>query len=144
MTHPDPYGQRGGGAAPRSIPVHLASVEPGVDVGQAADGGPGVETIFRTVTLNANDPAQEIMGASDSRIIAWVMAIDADIYLADKQSDAANGHGAYIPCVIPAATKPSLNGPYPVRDHRTIYAAPVVTLTGAGTLRVSVTAVYRR
>jgi hypothetical protein len=129
-------------AAPRPVPVHVASSD--VHLGQAAAAAPITEvSVYRTIQLTASEPAQEIMAASDKRLIAWVTAIDADIIISDNKSDVQAGRGSYIPCVIPAATKPNLAAPYPVRDCRVIYAAAVVAPTGTNILRVSVTAVYR-
>jgi hypothetical protein len=63
--------------------------------------------------------------------------------LSDNKSDAAGGRGAYVPCVTPAATKPSLQAPLVVRDRRVAYVAPVVALVGSAVARVTVIAVYR-
>ena len=139
---------------PRPIPMHLASVAP--DVGAelaryapaAAPSSPSsrpsaLQSILRTVTLTASDPVQEIMAASDNRVIAYVVVVDADVVLADNKSDAAAGRGAYVPCVTPAAGKPNLSAPYPVQDDRVIYAGPVAAITGTNTIRVSVNAVYK-
>lgn len=126
---------------PRPIPVHVTSSAPGALPGAA--GATTYRTVYRTVKLTNAEPCQEIMAASDDRVIAWVVAVDADIYLSDNRGDAQAGTGTYVPCVIPAATKPSLQSPYPVQDYRVVYAAAVVTPTGTNVTRVSVSAVYR-
>lgn len=126
---------------PRPIPVHVTSSEPGA-LGPAA-AAPKTRSVYRTIYLKASDACQEIMAASDDRICAYVVAVDADIFLSENKGDAQAGTGTYLPCAIPAATKPSLQSPYPVYDNRVVYAAAVVTPTGSNTVRVSVTAVYR-
>lgn len=83
------------------------------------------------------------MAASDDRIIAYVVVVDADVFLSDNKSDAAAARGSYVPCVTPAAGKPNLAAPYPVQDNRVIYAGPVVALAGANVIRISVNAIYR-
>jgi hypothetical protein len=137
-------------AEPRPIPVHVASVAAELGLAAAASSpspspaaAPSTRAVYRTVTLTAVDPVQEIMAASDDRIIAWLVVIEADVVLADNKSDAAAGRGAYIPCVTPAATKPNLAAPYPVQDNRVAYVGPVATITGTNIIRVSVQAVYR-
>lgn len=127
--------------APVPVPVHVASVAP--DAGQLAAAAPTCRTVYRTVTLTADDQSQAIMGASDKREIAWVVAIEADIYISDNESDAAAGTGAYVPCVTPSSSAPSLSAPYPVKDYRPVYVAAAVALTGSDVIHVSVSAVYR-
>jgi len=135
-------------AEPRPIPVHVASVARS-ELDYMRSPGPSsppqasTRAVYRTVTLTAADPVQEIMAASDERIIAWVVVIDADVVLADNKSDAAAGRGAYVPCVTPTATKPNLAAPYPVQDNRVIYVGPVAAIAGANVVRVSVNAIYR-
>lgn len=135
---------------PRPIPVHVASVgaELGGHLAAAAapvssPGSPTTRTVYRTITLIASDPAQEIMAASDDRISAQLVAVDADIIIGDNKSDVARGTGAYIPSVTPAATKPNLAAPVLITDRRVVYAAPVVALVSPAVLRVTVIAVYR-
>lgn len=137
-----------GVSEPRPIPVHLASVA--AELGLAAAPGPPspgspktTKTVYRTVQLTASDPVQEIMAASDERIIAWVVAVDADVVLADNKSDAAAVRGSYVPCVTPAAGKPNLAAPYPVQDNRVVYVGPVAAIGAGNVLRVSVSAIYR-
>lgn len=138
---------------PRPIPVHLASVAP--ELGELGRYAPAAaasppssapssrRAVYRTVTLTAAEPVQELMAASDDRICAYVVVVDADVIISDNKSDAAAGRGAYVPCVTPTATKPNLAAPYPVEDNRVVYAGPVVALAGANVIRVSVNAVYR-
>jgi hypothetical protein len=137
-------------AAPVPVPVHVVSVaraelEFGGAAAAAASSASSakVRTVYRTVTLTAQDPAQELWAASDARLEASIMAIDVDVILADNKSDAAAGRGAYVPCVVPAATKPSLQSPLPIRDRRAAYVAPVVALVSPAVARVTVLAVYR-
>jgi len=136
--------------APVPVPVHVASIgaELGAGLAAAARSGsspssPTTRTVYRTVTLTAADPAQELMAASDDRIGAQIIVIDADVFIGDNKSDVARGTGAYIPCVIPNATKPNLAAPVPINDRRVIYAAPVTALVGSATLRIAVIATYR-
>jgi hypothetical protein len=137
---------------PRPIPVHVASYSdelramlgtswPAARPSSASS--PTTRTVYRTITLTAGDPAQEIMAASDDRISALILVIDADVFIGDNKSDVARGAGAYIPCTTPAATKPSLSAPVPIDDRRVIYAAPVVALIAPAVLRVAVIATYR-
>lgn len=138
-------------AEPQPIPVHLASVaaELGLTAAASSPSSPSspssssTRSVYRTINLTSLDPVQEIMAASDERIIAWLVAVDADIFISDNKSDAGAGRGSYIPCVTPTATKPNLASPYPVQDNRVIYAGPVAAIAGGAVLRVSVTAVYR-
>ena len=133
-------------AAAVPVPVHVvsyaAAAASAVSSASSASSA-AIRTVYRTVTLTVADPVQELWSASDARLEAYVMAIDADIALADNKSDAAAGRGAYVPCLIPAATKPSLQTALCVRDRRAAYAAPQVALAGSAVLRVSVLAVYR-
>lgn len=133
--------------APVSIPVHVASIGAELSGRLAQSTRPAMpvstRTVYRTVTLTASDPAQELMAASDERLGAQVIVIDADVFISENKSDAAGGHGAYIPCVIPAATKPNLTAPVLLNDRRVIYAAPVVPLAGASVIRITVIAAYR-
>lgn len=138
-------------AAPVSIPVHVESISTDLGAelsGRLAKSGrpampPNVRTVYRTVTLTAQDQAQELMAASDDRLGAQVIVVDADIFIGENKSDVAAGRGAYIPCAIPAATKPSLSAPVLINDRRVIYAAPVVALAGASVIRITVIAAYR-
>lgn len=137
-------------AAPVPVPVHVVSVARAeLDYGGAAAAAASsassaaIRTVYRTVTLTQLDPAQELWAASDARLEAYIMAVDVDVTLADNKSDAAAGRGAYIPCVVPAATKPSLQSPLCVRDRRAAYVAPVVGLVSPAVARVTVLAVYR-
>jgi len=138
-------------AEPRPIPIHVASVAAELDYmrspsSPAPSSSPArtsTRAVYRTVTLTALDPVQEIMAASDERVIAWLVVIDADVVLADNKSDAAAGRGAYIPCVTPTATKPNLAAPYPVQDNRVAYVGPVATITGTNVIRISVNAIYQ-
>lgn len=138
-------------AGPVSIPVHVESIS--TDLGAELSGRlamsgrpampPNVRTVYRTVTLTALDQAQELMAASDDRLGAQLIVIDADILISENKSDVAGGHGAYIPSVTPAAGKPNLAAPVLLSDRRVIYAAPAVALTGTNVLRVTVIAAYR-
>lgn len=133
--------------APVPVPVHVASI--GAELGgrlaaaSSSSSSPTTRTVYRTVTLTASDPAQELMAASDDRLGARVIVIDADVFISDNKSDAAAGRGAYIPCVIPAATKPNLSAPVLIDDRRVIYAAPAVALAGTNVIRITVIAAYR-
>jgi len=135
---------------PRPIPVHVASVGGELGGHLAAAARPAsspssatTRTVYRTVTLTAADPAQEIMAASDDRVSADLIVIDADVVIGDNKSDVARGTGAYIPSVTPAAAKPNLAAPVRLSDRRVVYAAPVVALIAPAVLRVTVIAVYR-
>lgn len=125
--------------APVPVPVHITGMAAGVKLGTAR---PQRHSVYHTATLIASDPAQDILPASDHRVKAWILAIDADIWIGPNQSDVAVGAGAYVPCVVPTATKPNLNAWTPIDDYRAIYAAPVSTLNGSSKARVSVIAIY--
>jgi hypothetical protein len=130
------------GAAPMPVPVHVASI--GAGIGPIAPAGPpGYRGVYHTVTLTAGEGAQQLMPASRTREIAWVTAIDADIWLGDNLSDVAAGRGAYVPCVTPSTGKPSLGGPFPVEDYGPVFAGVVTALAGANIVRVSVVAYHR-
>lgn len=117
------------------VPMHLASVDPSVSLPAGRPPAHACRTIFRTVRLTAADPAQEITGAAEDREILYVQALDDDITLSTRQSDAQAGVGAIVPKINTA--------PYPVRHDGVIFAG-ASTFTGAGGVsRVSVTAVYR-
>lgn len=136
--------------APVPIPVHVASI--GAELGghlaaaarpASSPSSPTTRTVYRTVTLTAQDPAQELMAASDKRLGAQIIVIDADVFISDNKSDATAGRGAYIPCVTPAATKPSMAAPVPIDDRRVIFAGPVAAITGTNVIRIAVIAAYR-
>lgn len=135
-------------AAPVPVPVHVASI--GAELGgrlaaasSPSSSSPTTRTVYRTVTLTAADPAQELMAASDARLGALIIVVDADVFVSDNKSDVAAGRGAYVPCVTPAAAKPNLAAPLPINDRRVIYAAPAAALAGANVIRITVIAAYR-
>jgi hypothetical protein len=134
-------------AAAVPVPVHITGIAAELGRGLAAAASsassPVFRAVYRTVTLTAADPVQELWAVSDDRLEAYIMAIDVDVTLADNRSDALAGRGAYVPSVIPAATKPSLQSPLPVRDRRAAFAAPVVALISPAVARITVLAYYR-
>lgn len=114
-----------------AVQVHLV----GSDVPLGAPQPPRKRvkrTVFLTVTLTADDPAQPILPASAGRSGALVQALDADITIAGTQANAAAGSGT----VVPKAN----TVPYPVEHDGAVFAG--ADLAGANTARVSVTAVY--
>lgn len=114
-----------------TVRVHLASSD--IPLGAAPQPRKHARrTVFLTVTLTADDPAQPVLPASDRRVGALVQALDADVTLARTQANAASGTGT----VVPKAN----TGPYPVEHDGPVYAG--ASLTGTATARVSITAVY--
>lgn len=113
-----------------AVRVHVAGSD--VPLGAPAPPKRTRRTVFLTVTLTADDPAQPVLPASDGRIRALVQALDADITLAATQGNAASLTGT----VVPAAN----TAPYPVEHDGAVYAGAGVT--GTDTARVAVTAVY--
>jgi hypothetical protein len=130
-------------AAAVPVPVHVVSYAAAAAAAASSASSAVFRTVYRTVTLTAADPVQELWAVSDARLEAYIMAIDVDVTLADNRSDALAGRGAYVPSVIPAATKPSLQSPLPIRDRRAAFAAPVVALVSPAVARVSVIAFYK-
>lgn len=97
-------------------------------------------TTFHTVTLTADEPNQELLPASDNRVIARIQPYETDVILSDNKSDSAKGAGT----VVPKAN----TTPYPVEHNGPVYvcsvsAAGVPGLTALNICRVAVTAVYR-
>ncbi|HEY1699195.1 MAG TPA: hypothetical protein VGG75_05690 [Trebonia sp.] len=113
-----------------AVRVHLTGSD--IPVGTAPAAPKGTRSVFQTITLTADDPAQPILPASDSRKGALVQALDADITVALSLANAAAGVGTVVPTANTA--------PYPVSHDAAVYAAAV--LTGTDTARVAVTAVY--
>lgn len=147
MTYPAPP-PAPGELEPRPVPVHVASIGDGVGAGLGAAGRPGAKPsgykgIYHTVTLTAGEGAQEILPASATREIAWILAVDADIWVNGNLADVGAGRGAYVPCVTPSTGKPSLGGPFPIEDAGPVFAGVVTALVGTATARVSVVAYHR-
>lgn len=125
MTHPDaPRGDQAVLAVKLIGPVP----QPPVDV---------YGTVYQTVILQppsaGNLGGEEILPASPARLIAWILAIDDDIFVSDNRSDAEASKGSFVPKALSAWT--------PIQDSGAVYAfAP--TMAGASS-RVSVMTVYR-
>lgn len=118
------------------VPMHLASIEPGIELGGGKEPYRACESVYRLVRLQASDPVQEILPASEDREIAYVLALDDDIVINTKMGDAQNGAGMLIQHTNPV--------PYPIRHDGVLYAS-AQTFSGAGAnSRVSVSAVYRK
>lgn len=103
----------------------------------------GLRSTFHTVTLTADEFAQEILPASDNRVIARVQPYETDIVISDNKADAKAGFGAVIPRAATATTTP-----YPVQHNGPVYAGSVSAtgvpgLSSPSICRVAVTAVYR-
>lgn len=133
---------------PRPVPVHVASIGADVSSRIAAGGAPGTKLagyrgVYHTVTLTAGEGAQAVLPASTTREIAWLLAIDADVWVNDNLSDVSAGRGAYVPCVTPSAGKPNLGGPFPIEDAGPVFAGVVTALGGSSTARVSVVSYHR-
>jgi hypothetical protein len=109
------------------VRVHVASAEPGALHGTMRRAR---RTVFQTITLTADDTAQPLLPAGD-RLHAIVCALDGEVTLAVRQSDAGTGTGTVIPKGMP----------WPVVHDGAVYAG-ASGLSGTTTSRVSVTAVY--
>ena len=112
------------------VRVHVAGSD--VDLGGPAQPKRTRRSVFQTITLTADDSAQPILPASPARVGALVQALDADVTLAAKLSDAAAGAGTVVPHANTV--------PYPVEHDGPVYVG--AALTGGATARVAVTAVY--
>lgn len=122
-----------------SVRVHIASSD--VALGAAPAQGqrtpvtsyhPKVRPLFFTITLTADDPAQNVAPAADDRAYLVICAVDAAIVLASSRSDAAAGIGAIIP----------QNLPWLVSGNEPMFIAPLAALSGSSTSRVSGYAAY--
>lgn len=116
---------------PDPIPVHLTGSD--VPLGQAAPRRKRRSFVTRTFTLNATDPAQELLPQSDSRAEAWITYSTNVVLLGASRADvlAAGGQCAQLP-VADAV-------PFPVNTTDALWA-------GAATLptTISVFAVYEQ
>jgi hypothetical protein len=132
-------------AEPRPIPIHVASVAAELGLAAAASSpGPGspasVRTVYRTVQLTAAEPAQELMAASDERLGALVMPLDADIVIGDNRADVAAGRGSYLPCLAgsisgvytPGLAAPAFPGSASAIENP--YGFPVQVVITGGTI----------
>lgn len=94
-------------------------------------------TVYHTVKLTADDPAQEILPDSEARVVAFVQALDDDLVLADSQGNAARGYGTVLA---------KANGsPWPVMDSAAVFAGNSTgTFSGGSTAysRLTVMATY--
>lgn len=113
-----------------AVRVHLASSD--VPLSGPAPRRKARRSVFQTITLTSDDSTQPILPASPGRVSALVQALDADVTIAAKLSDAAAGSGTVIPHANTV--------PYPVEHDGPVYAG--APLTGTNTARVTVTAVY--
>lgn len=117
------------------VPMHLVSVGPDVELGGGKQPSRACESVYRLVRLQASDPVQELLPASEDREIAYVLALDDDIVINTKMGDAQNGAGMVIQHTNPV--------PYPIRHDGVLYAASQ-TFSSNGSSRISVSAVYRK
>jgi len=87
MTNPDPYGQRGGGAPPRPIPVELSNVE-------ALAGALGtrkrrhVRAVYRTFVFTPTQVLCPIAAEDLSREEMWLVAYGNSVVICESQSQA--------------------------------------------------------
>jgi hypothetical protein len=88
---------------------------------------------YRIVTVTTSDPSSQLLPASEDRVCAYVQALDDDVVLSNRESDANAGAGTRVPKTNTA--------PWPIYDQGVLYAA-VPVLAGA-TSRISVSAYYR-
>lgn len=119
----------------RSIPVHIASAADGVSLGAVGATGKRRRqhaALYDTILFVATEPAQSILPQSDTREIAYVIALDGAVVIGSSKSDAAAGVGTTVP----------QNVRWPVIDDRPVYAAPTPALTAGTTARLSVEAIY--
>lgn len=126
------------------VPVELTAAAI-ASIGQAASGPRrrrSRRVVYRTVVLTADDPTQEILPASSSRVCAYLQALDNDVMLGpDDATVRAKGNTAAAPQLNPSgATLPKANtAPWPIEDSRAVWAGVTTTATNS---RVSITAVY--
>lgn len=123
--------------------VHIASAAPGAlpAPAPAPKARRRHRTIFRTAILTPADPVQEILPASDNRVIAWIQPLDAFIVLGRDQGEAGasantvpsvpNPSGALIPNTNPQ--------PWPVQHGGVVWAGITDTSKNC---RIVITAVY--
>jgi hypothetical protein len=111
-----------------AVPVHLVSAEPGVMPGAPAAPRKRKTGLYQTVLFVAGEAAQNILPKADDRVIAFVIALDQDMIIANSKGDAAAGIGSVIP----------QNVAWPVDDDEAVFAAPYPLVTGSTTARLSV------
>lgn len=93
---------------------------------------PRYRTVFQTITITADEPAQELLPASDDRKIVYVQALDDDVVISGNRSEAAFGAGTIV--------RKTNTQPWPVQESGPVYVA--VPTFGAATSRVTLAAVY--
>ncbi|MGH3283221.1 MAG: hypothetical protein ACRDPD_00795 [Streptosporangiaceae bacterium] len=120
------------GTQPVPVPVHVASVEAGVQLGQPPPAGRAVRTRFLTETVDDANPVRPLLPADDRRECAWLQATGGDVYLCDNQADAEKLAGSILPA--------SGTAPWPVNGQGALWVAQAAT--GAVCI-VSCTADYR-
>lgn len=119
----------------RSIPVHIASAADGVSLGAVGASRTRRRqhgALYDTILFVAAESAQSILPQSDTRVIAFIVALDGAVVIGSSKSDAAAGVGTTVP----------QNTAWPVDDDRPVFAAPSPALTGSATARLSVQATY--
>lgn len=124
------------------VKVHVASADPGVQLG-AAKASPGTcRAVYQTVVLTANDPVQDILPADPDREVAYVQALDNDIVIASTKGVAGSAVNTVASAPNPDGTLvPKINtAPWPVHDSGAVFAGATTT---ASSSRVSVAAYYR-
>lgn len=119
---------------PQPVPVHVVSAA--VPLTAKTPAPPEYYTVYNTVELTADDPAENILPASPDRVGALVQALDDDIVITGNLAQARDARGTVVPMANTA--------PYPVTDTGPVYAGVVTALSGTGTARVAVSATYRR
>lgn len=118
-----------GDAGVSVIPVHVTNLPAAPPVAKLR-----YRTVYNTVILSADDPVLELLPDSDFRVSATVQALDADVVIGNNKAQGGRGSGTVIMA--------SNTSPWPVCDSTAVYVAAVAALTGATTIRVSISAVY--
>lgn len=98
---------------------------------------PNLGSVYHVVSLMSGDSYQEILPASNKRVIAFVQALDDDVWLSDSKANAQSGAGSVLP--------KSNGAPWPVIDSGVIWASNTSgSFNGPGGVsRVVVVATYR-
>ena len=109
--------------------VHIASAAPGVLEGR---GRKAKSALYETILFTAGEPAQNILPASDTRKVAFVIPVDQAVVIGSSKSDVAAGVGTLIPQSVA----------WPIEDDNPVFAAPTPALTAGSTARLSVSHTY--
>lgn len=124
-----------------ALRVHVANPE---DLRPAAPRRKRYRTVFETIVLTAADPIKQILPASDTREIAYIMSPDNDIVIGKDNATVqaqANTSGSPATPAFPSGTliPKSLTVPWPVQESTAVLAG-ATNLTANS--RITITAVH--